>query len=139
MERVSCCSVVEMRFQDDQNIRPVIVQELNYSRYLSVPAVKWLSTNIEPHYNQAVFLPKRWFLFIFNIISDPFLCQLGILVLFLVFYPLLLRTFMVASSLELILINFQVSESLVFKFFRELGNYSRASSAYRLVGEYLIL
>ena len=58
--------------------------------------------------------------------------------MFLVFYLLLFRTFMVASSLEFKFIYFEVSESLFFRFLRELGVLSRVSSAYMLVGAYLI-
>jgi len=45
---------------------------------------------------------------------------------------------MVASSLEFKFIYFEVSESLVVRFLRELGIKSKVSSAYRLVGAYLI-
>ena len=58
--------------------------------------------------------------------------------MFLVFYLLLFRTFMVASSLEFKFIYFEVSESLVVRFLRELGIKSKVSSACRLVGAYLI-
>ena len=46
---------------------------------------------------------------------------------------------MVASSLEFKFIYFEVSESLVVRFLRELGIKSKVSSAYRLVGAYLII
>ena len=41
--------------------------------------------------------------------------------MFLVYYLLLFRTFIVASSLEFKFIYFEVSESLVVRFLRELG------------------
>ena len=58
--------------------------------------------------------------------------------MFLVYYLLLFRTFIVASSLEFKFIYLEVSESLFVRFLRELGVYSRVSSAYWLVGAYLI-
>ena len=41
--------------------------------------------------------------------------------MFLVYYLLLFRTFIVASSLEFKFIYFEVSESLFARFLRELG------------------